>query len=266
MQKNANSQDEIDVFDLLASIYALLRKNILLVIALPLLGVLIAYFVKESSYSDPRFTSSMMLVTDILSKNEADFLMVELSRADSFPGLSREQRSDLRSFSHDSGSTMLNDRVFLLYLIIRVTVTNEEMLPALQQSVLTYLESSEPVVRQKSNNKVYYADVIKKIDQELDSLDQVKRSVTSVKKGPYQGPPMPYLESVELYDKKKLYELEIAKKEEIEVVLGFNSAIKVKTNKYLLLLGFIGGAFLVALILFLKNFIRYYKKRYPTTG
>ena len=115
MTKKMNS-DEIDLMELLARVYRAFKRNLLLVIILPVSGVI---FTLSLAYnSGDKFSSSMMITTDLLSANEARFIFDELEKADSVPGLSSEEKKKLLGLNFDVDQGEQIDKTKQVYLKI----------------------------------------------------------------------------------------------------------------------------------------------------
>src|SRR3954466_14259614 len=94
---NTNDNQEIDLLELLAKLYKAVLKNWITAIILPLAGAIAAISINSSSENS--IQSSMLIATDLLTKEEFEFLFQELDKTDSFPGLTFEQMTRINNLN-----------------------------------------------------------------------------------------------------------------------------------------------------------------------
>lgn len=270
MQKEVHTQDEIDLMELLARFYAALKKNIVLAILLPLAGLIIAFVITR--IPSVRIVSRMLVETDLLSRQEGDFLMKQLETADTLPGLEPSLRMKILKVSHEIESSeppRSSDQFDgiekpIVYITIVATVNDRNVLPELQKAIVSYLNLSEPFVKERNNRKKFLTELLSKIDTELESLQQFKTETANVTKGSYINPSDLFAKSVDLYGKKVRYELRLKSNLDVRIVQGLTSASMDAriSKKYALALGFFVGLILLLIIMFIKFFNNYYRQHY----
>ena len=254
MTKKMNS-DEIDLMELLARVYRALKRNLLLVIILPVSGVI---FTLSLAYnSGHKFSSSMMITTDLLSANEARFIFDELEKADSIPGLSVEEKKKLLGLSFDVEQGEQSDKTKQVYLKITAIVTDPTIFPSLEKTVVRYINSVDPVVRSRQNQELYYKQMIAKIDGEIAAMDQVKQKTEAM--ASYVDPSELFAKTVELFKMRTESEIKLKSISTVQVTKGFGSLIKdAKLSKLVVAVaGLALGFFIAVLLLFIKFFNDY---------
>lgn len=254
MTKKMNS-DEIDLMELLARVYRAFKRNLLLVIILPVSGVI---FTLSLAYnSGDKFSSSMMITTDLLSANEARFIFDELEKADSVPGLSSEEKKKLLGLNFDVDQGEQIDKTKQVYLKITAIVTDPAIFPSLEKTVVRYINSVDPVVRNRQNQELYYKQMITKIDGEITAMDQVKQKTEAM--ASYVDPSELYAKTVELFKMRTESEIKLKSISTVQVSKGFGSLIKdARMSKLVVAVaGLLLGFFIAALLLFVKFFNDY---------
>jgi hypothetical protein len=252
------SSDEIDLLELLAKGYRTLKKNILLFILCPAIGLAAGILV--ASFSEDKFSSSMMVSTNLLTENEAQFIFKELEKADSIPGLNASQFIDLLSLSFDveKNERIAEDKI--VYLKITANVRDPKLFPALEKVLVNYLNNAEPVIRHRNQQETYYNDLIKKIDEEIAAMDEIKKQTNSREMATYVAPSDLFASSVDIYKLRAESELRLKEVQAVHLVKGFGSLIKdAKMSKTLAaIIGIVVGGLLAVVIVFIRFFNQYY--------
>lgn len=250
MTKKMNS-DEIDLMELLARAYRAFKRNLVLFIILPVSGII---FTLSLAYkSGDKFSSSMMITTDLLSENEAKFIFNELEKADSIPGLSNKEKEKLVRLNFD----VEHGEQKQVYLKITAVVTDPAIFPTLEKTVVRYLNSVEPVVRNRQNQELFYKQMIAKIDGEIAAMDQVKQKTEAM--ASYVDPSELYAKTVDLFRVRTESEIKLKSINNVQVTKGFGSLIKdVKMSKVMVAAaGLVLGFVVAVLLLFIKFFNNY---------
>jgi hypothetical protein len=260
-QRPANQ--EIDLLKLLAKTYNIIKKNIILVIVCPGLGLLLGFlyvqFSTQPKLSNNVSEASLMIATDLLAENEANFLCNYLTSSDSLPGFNKEQKESVVSLSYEVKKEQVRDRI-LVFIKLSATVTQHSVLSALQNALVTYFSQSEPVIRQRSLKEKLYKSMITKLDEEIAGLEEMKltkkEKVATILSNPYS-------QSADLYERKLNYQHALASSH-VYVVKGFGPAVPVKVSASpklpYIILGFLSGIVILIIILFLRFFRNYYKQ------
>lgn len=259
------SNQEVDFLEVLARFYHVIRKNMLLAIILPL-GCAVTTILVFSS-SEMKVESSMMVVTNLLTRPECNFLLTELEKADSFMGVSPEQRAGLLVLSHEivSESELKGTKEPIgpnVHVQINIQVTNHELLRVFENSIMTYLESSRPALRKKYEFHEYYTTMIAEIDRELASLKQLKGETDPKVLANSFNPSDLYMAVVNLSEKKVSYELHLKNNNVFQLVQGFDTLSRSSRFSKTLAaaMGFCVGFGILMVILFIRHFSGYYRQ------
>lgn len=254
MTKKIHS-DEIDLMELLARVYRAIKRNLLLFTVLPVVGVI---FTLSLAYnSSDKFSSSMMITTDLLSENEAKFIFDELEKADSIPGLSGEEKKKLLGLSFEVAQSEQSDKSKRVYLKVTAIVTDPTIFPALEKTVVLYINSVDPVVQNRKDQELFYKQMIAKIDNEIAAMDQVKQKTDAM--ASYVDPSGLYAKTVELFKIRTESEIKLQNIHTVHVAKGFGSLIKdARMSKLLVaIVGLMLGFVIATLLLFIKFFNDY---------
>jgi hypothetical protein len=256
-------RQEVDLLKLLAKTYSLLKKNIILVIVCPGLGLLLGYlytqFSTQPQLSNAVVQSTLMLGTDLLTEHEANYLCSDLISIDSLPGLASAQKESVIGLAYEVKKETFKDRSYV-FIKLTATITHHYVLAPLQNSLLTYFTQCEPVVRQRKLRGRFYDNMIKKLDDEIAGLEEMKRNDKEKFASMSSNP---FTQSAELYERRMNYENEL-EKSPVYVVKGFGAATTVAATSNpkfpYIILGFLAGTFILGLILFIRFFRVYYKQ------
>lgn len=263
IQKTAS--DEIDLMELLARGYRAIKRNFLIFIILPLAGLVLT--LSLSYNSGRKYASSMMITTNLLSEQEAKFIFKELEKSGSIPGLSEEENDKLVwiRFDVERGNGIgINDLKLaatgqVVYLTITAEVTDPAVFHGLESKLIEYLNKVGPVVQNRANQVEYYREMIKKIDQEIAAMDQIKASADNRALASYVDPSDLFAKTVELFKERTDNEIRLKNMQTVQITKGFGSLIKdSKLPKSVVgLIGLIAGFMLAVGLLFVKHFNSY---------
>jgi hypothetical protein len=250
--------EEVNLLDLLATFTAALRRNLALTLLLPLTGAVIALAVAYKSSN--RIESSLLMETSLLSVGETKFIMEELVRLDTFPGLTVEQQAELAGLRYDISmndqESELNEKS--LYLEITVTVRDPAILPALQAGIIKYINESPSVVRHRGERQKFYSELVKKIDQEIAAMEVIKKESSLNAQAQSLNPADLYSSSVDLYKQKMQFEIRRDQISTVHLISGFDSVVAAGTSKVVaLVIGLVVGFVCVCAVLFIQYFTRY---------
>jgi len=263
---------EIDLLELVAGFFMALKRNLALTIILPVAGIAIA--VGISSQSRDVFESSLLIETSLLTDSECEFLFQQLDKFGVIPGLTKEQDDQVASFrfsvTRNDGPVLPEQNSFLLnravYLEVTAKVFDQDVLPALQKSLVDFINGSVSVVKHRTERSKFYNEMIQRIDTEILAMDEVKKQINSKTQATYLNPSELFENSVKLYEKRMEYEIKRSEINSIHLLKGFDSlTINAKMRLTIAAaIGFAVGFAVLCLLLFLKFFISFYK-RYETT-
>lgn len=256
MTKKIHS-DEIDLMELLARVYRAIKRNLLLFTVLPVTGVI---FTLSLAYnSSDKFSSSMMITTDLLSENEAKFIFDELEKADSIPGLSSEEKRKMLGLNFEVEQGEQNDRSKRVYLKVTAIVKDPAVFPSLEKTVVRYINSVDPVVRSRKDQELFYKQMIAKIDNEIAAMDQIKQKTDAM--ASYVDPSELYAKTVELFRIRTESEIKLQNINTVHVAKGFGSLIKdARLSKLLVAIVGLGLGFVIAILLMFIKFFNDYNR------
>jgi hypothetical protein len=265
--------DEVNLLDVLASFMAALKKNLALTILLPIIGVLIALGVSYNSRD--LFESSLLIETSLLTENECTFLFNQLDKVGIVPGLTEEEDREVSGFrfaiskNNDNDATkselsQLGEKS--LYLEVTARVYNQKVYPSLEKAIVKFINESPSVVRHRNDREKFYGAMIKKINTEIQAMEEIKKNVDITKQATYMNPSELYYRSVSLFKEKIQYEIRQEEIKAVHLIKGFDSlTIDAKKSKMMVALtGFAIGVAVLFLVLFIKFFARYFTV-YETT-
>jgi hypothetical protein len=181
MQEKNN---EIDLIELFAKIIRAIRDNTVAFIVAFVLGTALglAYY----QYSPNVYESKMILLSDILTSSYSERLTETLN------GLIREKNHKLLS---DRLGLSLTDAASISKIeiesirqeakkdeknesatfIVTASVLNKDIFPKLQEGMINYLSNNEFVKIRVLQRQNYYRTMIEKVQNEISSLDSLKR-------------------------------------------------------------------------------------------
>jgi hypothetical protein len=255
--------EEVNLLDVLAAFFAALKRNYILSIAVPLIGIAVAVVI--ASGSRDMYESSLLLETSLLSESESTFLLEELEKFGIIPGLSVEEDKQVKSLkfkvikNESNPAYSLNEKS--LYLQVTARVYKKEILPALEKAIIQFINTSAPVVRHRAERQKFYEGLIAKIEGEIRAMDEVKREINSKVQATYLDPSQLYAETITLYREKMTLEIKRDEIKQVHLIKGFDSlTIDRKPNLVLMAaLGFIAGFVVLCFILFVQFFATYFK-------
>jgi hypothetical protein len=263
--------DEVNLLDVLAGFMATLKKNLALTILLPIIGVLIALGVSYNSRD--LFESSLLIETSLLTENECTFLFNQIDKVGIVPGLSEEEDREISGFRFAISRNNDNDQSELyqlgeksLYLEVTARVYNQKVFPSLEKALVKFINESPSVVRHRNDRQKFYSAMIKKINIEIQAMEEIKKNVDVTKQATYMNPSELYYRSVSLFKEKIQYEIRQEEIQVVHLIKGFDSlTIDAKKSKMMVALtGFAIGIAVLFLALFIKFFVRYFTV-YETT-
>jgi hypothetical protein len=261
--------DEIDLMELLADAYYVIKRNFILFLVLPVAGAIIAV---TNSYRGPdRYSSSMMVSTDLIGEKEAEFIARELGAADSMPGLTRLDRQKLLSlgFAVDSkiekaitNKGMVADRE-VVFLTITAQVTDPSIFPSLETSVVRFVNSIDAIEQPRKRQEFLHRQVITKIDSELVILKGIHENADSKTMAGYMNPGDLFEKTLEIYENRAEREARLQYLSSVTLVKGFSSLAKSAnlSSKFAGAVGAGVGLLLFAFIVFVRYFIGYVNSR-----
>ncbi|RIJ41466.1 Wzz/FepE/Etk N-terminal domain-containing protein [Pontibacter oryzae] len=242
-------------------------KRFILILIFTVAGLGLAYAIFATAR--PYYTSSMTLV---LSKIRNDFVETQLqSLSDminegNLVGVSEEleitpesaQSLKELSFSNLDDDMIGDDSVLTgSPFKVELSLYQNSLFAAMEPAIVSYLENNSYFMRQKKIREQELRSMIEKLNQEISSIDSLKRAVGDPR-GPVNGfvygepidPTNLYKESIAMYEHKVELEAKLNSLDNIQVVGGFTPR-SMPTGPSLLKYLLIGGSvcFLFGLII-----------------
>jgi hypothetical protein len=258
--------DQIDLMALLAKAYRGIKRNLVLFVALPAVGVGLALVI--SFNAKDQYSSSMMISTDLISKQELEFIIDALAAADSImPGLTAEEARQLtglrftveNKIEHIALRKDVSVDHEIVFLQITAHVTDPQIFPSLERKILRYINTIEPIVQNRRRQEFLNREMIAKIDSEISKLNGISREPTSKAMAGYINPASMFAKTVELFEDRTEREARLRDVASVHLTKGFGSLMKdAKLPRTIIcILGFMGGLFLFVLIMFAQYFNQY---------
>lgn len=261
-EKNTKyATDEIDLTELVLSVLRFLnrhRASFLISIAVSIGLSVTAYLLLPKV-----FESKMILQSDILTESYTERITESLDnliREDNLKALSARltiseaeaekiKKIEIESVKKQGSTKDTEESIF----IITCEIKDKTILPKLQEGVIAFLRNNEFVKIRVKQRETYYVSLIAKIQEEINSLDSLKKRLFEGK--PVYGsaaemllvdPTSIYSEIIDLTKEQLNYKNSLELVNSIQLVEGFTAYEKPAKPKLsiLLLLGFVGGAFL----------------------
>jgi hypothetical protein len=185
--ENKNTSDEIDVLEIFLKGVNIFRANFWMIISCFVVGSLLGfayYFYSPKVYENKLIISSSILTESYgkkLIENTRAFIAESNYRAISEQlGLTQEEATKVFSIKIDNLTdfqtdvTKENDRY-----LITVRVSDQAILPKLQQGIITYFENNDFVKVRVEQSKSYLKQMIAKFQLEIADLEDLKQRINS---------------------------------------------------------------------------------------
>jgi len=179
------SNDEIDLVELLVKVVLLIKRNLIQIIVFFVIGTGLGY--AYASLAPKVYESKMLISSEILTESYSEKIFETLQN------LVKEQNYE--EFSSKIGLTMdesksvskikiesaLKDKPQKedekRFFLITVELTNQKILTKLQNGLIQFLQQNDFVRIRVDQRKKYYSDLIKKVDNEITSLEEFKNRI-----------------------------------------------------------------------------------------
>ena len=196
--QNNNSSEDFDLFSLLLNLKKKIYKWRILIIAAVFLGIstgLVAYF------TSPKIYRSRMAVTSNLLRGPDFVIVIDALQGQLKEGnieaLKKLLNIDETTLKKVNGLKVFSSRTFVerqlntaiatdqnkeeeTNFVIEAYVENNDILPQLEEGMLYYFKNNYYMLDKGTRLKKELNDELNKIDQELRSLDTIKRSLNEV--------------------------------------------------------------------------------------
>ena len=178
--------DETDLLELFAKIVLLVKRNAIIIIFAFVTGTILGLCYYQ--YVSKVYESKMILLSDILTSSYSERITESLNRLISEGN--RKILSERLKMSEQDAAQIVNIEIESVkqdktkdekeneIFIVTVKVLNKEILPSLQEDIINYLRNNEYVKIRVEQRKKYSNETIKKIDEQLSGLEQLKIKIT----------------------------------------------------------------------------------------
>lgn len=208
----------------------------------------------------PVYQSKMIVMSDILTKSYSDRITESLDKLIGEGNyallgvrlnLSEDEVRQVSGIKIESIKKEEKDiKEESTIFIITVDTKNQELLPKLQEGIINLLRNNEFVKIRVKQREFFYKTLIEKLDDEINSLDSLKKKLFDGKPIYGKGPEMLLVDPTNIYS--KIIELNrqridyvnaLELSNSIQLVEGFTSFKKPKSPRgsVALLLGLFGG-------------------------
>ncbi len=178
--EKSNQADEIDLVELTLRGVNIIRRNFWLLTSLLLVGISLGvfhYFTSKKVYTSKMVISSGILTKSFSEKlfdNTRSYLKENNYQAIASQLNISEQAAQNIIFIKIESVTEVLDLKDQERFIVTVEVYNQNVLGELQQGLIYYLSNNEFVKVRVQQNKSYLTQTIKKIEQEVAELENLK--------------------------------------------------------------------------------------------
>lgn len=269
-----SNDNEIDLKDLLKKIIDVLSRGTKTIILSVLLGAILglAYFFNSSiTYKSNMILSSEVLVlanvqglldpfNSLLEEGNFSLLSERL-------GIDEEMVAKIKEIEIKSVFEKETDnKEPVNYFEVTVTVTDNNILPQLQESIVRFLQDNAFVQKRVALKEDGLKTLIDRIDKEIAQIDSVKEKIGQSVPLSATSPNVVLMEPSNLYEqalkmaeKQQEYKMRLALIESFQVVQGFTPYEKPSSPSWILCLvaGLGGGLIIGFTLLFFKEMDRY---------
>ncbi len=184
----AEPNDEIDLLEVLARIILLIKRNAKIIALAFVTGTVLGFFYYE--FVPKVYESKMILLSDILTSSYSERITESLDRLISENNtkilserlkMSEQNAKQIGKIEIESvkqDKTKDKDEKENAIFIVTVKVLDKDILPGLQGNIIDYLRNNEFVRIRVEQRKKYTIEIIKKIDEQLSALEQLKSKIT----------------------------------------------------------------------------------------
>ncbi|MEQ8363088.1 MAG: Wzz/FepE/Etk N-terminal domain-containing protein [Cyclobacteriaceae bacterium] len=184
MEKQVNN-DEIDLVELLVKIVLLIKRNLIQIIIFFVIGTGLGY--AYASLAPKVYESKMLISSEILTESYSEKIfetLQNLVKEKNYEGLSAKtglSNDESKSVSKIKIESALKDKPQKedekRFFLITVELTNQKILTKLQNGLIQFLQQNDFVRIRVDQRKKYYSDLIKKVDNEITSLEEFKNRI-----------------------------------------------------------------------------------------
>ncbi len=184
MEKPANT-DEIDLIEVLVKVVLLIKRNLLQIVIFFSVGTGLGY--AYASFAPKVYESKMLVSSEILTESYSEKLFENLQKLiteQNYEELSPKinlTETELKSIGKVALESAFKDNPSKedekKFFQIIVQLTDRSLLPKLQAGIINYLQQNDFAKIRVEQRKIYFKEMIKKVDEEILSLESFKEKV-----------------------------------------------------------------------------------------
>ena len=268
MDKQAHN-DEIDLVELLVKVVLLTKRNLLQIIVFFVVGTGLGY--AYASLAPKVYESKMLVSSDILTESYSEKLFENLQnliKEQNYDGLASRinlTAEEAKKISKLKIESALKDKPDKedekRFFLITVELEDQSLLPKIEEGLLFYFQENDFVKVRVEQRKNYFKELIKKVEEEIQSLEGFKEKIykgnffESVKGSMMFDPTEVNSKIVELSKEKGNLTMALETVNSIQVVEGFTQFDKPVWPKKSISLaaGATLGLFLVGVLIAFKS-------------
>lgn len=269
-----SNDDEIDLKDLLKKIINILSRGTKTIILSVLLGAILglSYFFNSSiTYKSSMVLSSEVLVLAnvkaLLGPVELLIMEGNISVLAARLGVDKETAAKIKSIAVKSIFEKESDnKEPVNYFEVTATVTDNDILPQLQEGIVNFLQNNEFVQKRVTLKEEGLKTLIARINKEIAQIDSVKQKIgqsvplsATSSNVVLMEPSNLYEQALKMVEKQQEYTAKLALIDSFQVVQGFTPYAKPSSPSWIICLvtGLAGGLIIGFAILFFREMDRY---------
>lgn len=269
-----HNDDEIDLKDLLKKIADILTRGTKTIILAVLLGAILGlayFFNSKTTYESNMILSSEVLVLAnvkaLLDPFEPLIEEGNLAVLAERLGVDEGIAAKIKEIEVKSTFEKESDNKELVnYFEVTATVTDNDILPQLQEGIVNFLQNNEFVQKRVTLKEEGLKTLIARINKEIAQIDSVKQKIgqsvplsATSSNVVLMEPSNLYEQALKMVEKQQEYTAKLALIDSFQVVQGFTPYAKPSSPSWIICLvtGLAGGLIIGFAILFFKEMDRY---------
>ncbi len=262
-------ENEIDLLELMAKIYKLLKRNKYIILVFVIIGLIVGIYKSigsEAYYKTNMLAKSPLSNTEIIEQLQS---LSELQQNNNNEPLSEELNITLEETKKikfiEVGKTEEESHL----IQIKLEVFNNNLIPKIKEGIIQYLETNPYIKRELKRRQEHYQEYLEKINEALEILrekENTKNLPQAAKEILVSGESESYSDQIiKLMNKKGSIEQTLLRNQPLIIVKDFHKPenpqkdIKFQIILYTII-GFILGIIVVFFITLLRKLENYKKQ------
>jgi hypothetical protein len=184
MKNMRKEENEIDLLELMAKIYRLLKRNKYIILAFFLLGLVAGIYKSTSSeayYETKMIAKSPLSNTEVLNQLQA---LNELQKNQSYTLLSKELNITEGQAKKIKSLIAENTEEDSHLMQVKLEVYDNNLIPKIKEGIIHYLETNSYIKRELKNRMDHYQEYLERISEALEILREKedKKNITQASK------------------------------------------------------------------------------------